>query len=189
LSVQRYVRIEVNKVTRVRHIRTTIDKNHCTCIFEIANTNSQIDYLDFQLQEIIFLISLKFKNIMRDRHYENKFAYFRISNHVVFLDIKDDVVLDDETAIAITTERLKLQQDEIYPVIFNIRAVAGSSKSGRDYLAQHGWILTTRVRIIANQFTSLTVAKFYMVISKPNVKTSIFDNENSAILFLKCNTD
>ena len=49
---------------------------------------------------------------MMERHFENKFAYFRISNQIVFLEIKDDVVLDLDVAATITSDRMQIQKDK-----------------------------------------------------------------------------
>lgn len=117
-------------------------------------------------------------------HFENKFAYFRISNQIVFLDIKDDVVLDLDAAEAITSDRMQFQEDKSYPVLFNINGLSDTSKSGRDYMAQYGWFLTKRVGILASPFKTLIIAKFYLLLSKPKVTTEIFIEEQGAIHFL-----
>jgi len=121
---------------------------------------------------------------MMGSHFENKFAYFRISNEIVFLDIKDDVVLDLAAAEAITSDRMQFQEDKSYAVLFNINRLSDTSKSGRDYLAQYGWFLTKRVGIVANPFKTLMIAKFYVLLSKPKVVTEIFVEERVAMDFL-----
>ena len=121
---------------------------------------------------------------MMEKHYENKFAYFRISNQIVFLDIKEDVVLDLDAAKAITSDRMQFQEDKSYPVLFNINRLTDTSKSGRDYLAQYGWFLTKRVGIVACPFKTLMIAKFYVLLSKPKVATGIFIEERVAMDFL-----
>lgn len=119
-----------------------------------------------------------------EKHYENKFAYFRISNEIVFLDIKDDVVLDFDAAEAIVSDRMHFQEDKSYPVLFNMNGLTDTSKSGRDYLAQYGWFLTKRVGILARPFKALTIAKFYLLLNKPQGSTKIFTEEQAAINFL-----
>lgn len=124
-----------------------------------------------------------------ERHYENKFAYFRISNQIVFLDIKEDVVLDLDAAETITNDRMQFQEDKCYPVLFNINRLSDSNKSGRDYMAHYGWFLAKRVGILASPFKSLTIAKFYIELSKPKVATEIFIEEQMAINFLISRTN
>lgn len=125
---------------------------------------------------------------MMDRHYENKFAYFRIDNQIVFLDIKEDVVLDLNAAALITSDRMRFQEDKSFPVLFNINGLSDTDKPGRDYLAQSGWFLTKRVGILANPFKALMIAKFYLSISKPKVASAIFHDEQVALNFLNCQT-
>jgi hypothetical protein len=122
---------------------------------------------------------------MTDSFYENKFAYFRISNQIVFLEIKAEVLLDIVAAETITSDRLHLQQDVSYPVLFDISALGGTDKSGRDYLAKYGWFLTKRVGILANPFKAMTIARFYLLLSKPNVATQIFNDKKIALQFLE----
>ena len=126
---------------------------------------------------------------MMERHYENKFAYFRISNQIVFLDIKEDVVLDLDAAAAITSDRMQFQEGKSYPVLFNISRLADTSKSGRDYMAHYGWFLTKRVGILARPFRAYAIAKFYLLLSKPKVATEIFIEEPVAIDFLISRTN
>lgn len=126
---------------------------------------------------------------MMDRHYENKFAYFRISNQIVFLDIKDDVVLDLDAAEAITSDRMHFQEDKSYPVLFNINGLCDTEKPGRDYMAQYGWFLAKRVGILACPFTALTIAKFYLLLCKPKVATEVFTDEQAAVNFLISQTN
>lgn len=126
---------------------------------------------------------------MMERHFENKFAYFRISNEIVFLEIKEDVVLDLDVAATITSDRMQFQEDKSYPVLFNINNLTDTSKSGRDYMAHYGWFLTKRVGILANPFKALTIAKFYLLLSKPKVATEIFSEEELAISYLVSQTN
>jgi hypothetical protein len=117
--------------------------------------------------------------------YENKFAYYRIDNQIVFLEVKENVVLDFEAAAVISLDRMRLQNDQCYPVLFDIEHLADSSKSGRDYLAHCGWFLASRVVILARSFTPATIAKFYLQQSKPSVTTALFDDKTAALQFLE----
>lgn len=126
---------------------------------------------------------------MMERHFENKFAYFRISNEIVFLEIKNDVVLDLDVAATITSDRMQFQNDKSYPVLFDINGLSDTDKSGRDYMAHYGWFLTKRVGILANPFKALTIAKFYLLLSKPKVATEIFSEEKLAISYLTNRTN
>jgi hypothetical protein len=126
---------------------------------------------------------------MMEKHYENKFAYFRISNQIVFIEVKDDVVLDLDAAAAITADRLQFQEDVSYLVLFDVNGISDTDKAGRDYMAQYGWFLAKRVGILANAFKARTIAKFYLAMSKPKVVTEIFNDENTALHFLQRCTD
>lgn len=120
-----------------------------------------------------------------ERHYENKFAYYRISNQIVFLEIKENVTLDLEAASLISADRMVLQKDNCYPVLFDMIGLADSNKSGRDYLAHCGWFLASRVGILARPYTSNTIANFYLQQSKPIVATAIFAERLPALRYLE----
>ena len=118
-------------------------------------------------------------------HFENKFAYYRIDRQIVFLEIKENVVLDFEAAVAISSDRLRLQSDRCYPVLFDLERLADSSKSGRDYMAHCGWFLASRVGVFAQSITPTIIAKFYLLQSKPVVATALFEEREAALRFLE----
>jgi len=122
--------------------------------------------------------------IMMEQHYENQFAYFRIHNEIVFLEIKDDVVLDLDAAEAITFDRLQFQNDKSYRLLIDINGFVDSDKSGRDYLAQFGCGLTKKISLVAAPYTHELLAKFYLRFSKPTVETKVFCNTVQALDFL-----
>lgn len=117
--------------------------------------------------------------------FENKYAYFRITNTIVFVRCRDNVTLDLEMAMVITSDRIRLQSNKSYPVFFEMSGVLGSDKFGRDYLAKYGWLLASSVGICSTSEKSLAIASFYLYVTKPVVPTRLFRNEKQAITFLE----
>lgn len=117
--------------------------------------------------------------------FENKYAYFRITNTIVFVRCRNNVTLDLEMAMAITSDRIRLQNNKSYPIFFEMSGVLSSDKFGRDYLAKYGWLLARSVGICSTNEQSLAIAGFYLNVTKPAVPTRLFRNEKQAITFLE----
>lgn len=116
--------------------------------------------------------------------FENRYAYFRISNNIVFVNTKDDVMLDADMAASITMDRIRLQNNKSFSVLFEMSSVSNSDKSGREYLAKYGWPLAKQVSILCINKRSFSIASFYISISKPIVPTQLFQNESKAVHYL-----
>ena len=95
------------------------------------------------------------------------------------------MVINLVAAQRIVTDRIQMQNGKAYPVLCDIRGIADSDKAARDYLAQHGSIMTKAVSILANQRVSIVMISFYLKISKPQVPTKVFTDKTQALEFLK----
>ncbi|TDE52738.1 hypothetical protein [Flavobacterium sp. GT3P67] len=120
-----------------------------------------------------------------DDYFENEFALFWISGNLLFFEYKPGVVINLEAAQRIVTDRIQMQKGKAYPVLCDIRGIADSDKAARDYLAQHGSVLTKAVSILAQQTLSIVMISFYLKISKPQVPTKVFNDKAKALEFLK----
>lgn len=120
-----------------------------------------------------------------DHQFENRYAYYLVSNHIIFLEIKENVVLDHEVAAKIASDRMRIQEGRHYPVLLDLNGLADSSKTGRDYLAHYGWYFVSRVGILVNLRKPSIIAKFYLQLSKPAVPSMIFSDRAMAVQFLE----
>lgn len=120
-----------------------------------------------------------------DGYFENEFAVFRISGGLLFFEYKPAVVIDLAAAQRIVADRIQMQNERAYPVLCDIKGIADSDKASRDYLAQHGSVLTKAVSIVAHRNISILMISFYLKISKPQVPTRVFTNKSAALEFLK----
>jgi hypothetical protein len=118
-------------------------------------------------------------------YFENEFAIFWINENILFFEYKPDVVINLVSAKRIVADRIYMQNEKAYPVLCDIRGIADSDKAARDYLAQHGSILTKAVSILANRSVSILMISFYLKISKPQVSTRVFTDKSAALEFLK----
>lgn len=119
-----------------------------------------------------------------DDYFENEFALFWISGNILFFEYKPGVVINLVAAQRIVTDRMQMQKEKAYPVLCDVRGIADSDKAARDYLAQHGSVLTKAVSILAHQTVSLTMISFYLKICKPQVPTKVFSDRAKALEFL-----
>jgi hypothetical protein len=122
-----------------------------------------------------------------ERYFENKFAIFWINDKILFFDYKPNVVIDLLSAQQIVADRIAIQEGKAYPILCDIRGIIDSDKAARNYLAQHGSILTKAVGIVAADQKSLSflMISFYMKISRPQIPTKVFTNRSAALEFLK----
>lgn len=117
--------------------------------------------------------------------YENDFARFWIADGILFFKYKPNTTIDIKVAQCVVTDRIHLQKERSYPILCDIRGIVATEKSGRDYLAQSGSILTQAVGLIVHEKVLLTISTFYLQISKPSVPTQIFSKEDDALVYLK----
>lgn len=117
--------------------------------------------------------------------YENAYAIFWVENGILFFEYKPEVVLDLHVAKRVVSDRIQFQNGKSYPVLCDIRGIVNTDKSGRDYLAHSGSLLTKAVALLVHQKVSITISNFYLQISKPTIPTQVFMNKEEAILFLK----
>lgn len=117
--------------------------------------------------------------------YENEYAQFWIANGILFFEYKPNTILNLEVAQRIVADRIHFQNEKSYPVLCDVRGIVNTNKSGRDYLAQSGSVLTKAVSLIVHQKVSLTISNFYLRISKPSVPTQLFNNKDDALTYLE----
>lgn len=117
--------------------------------------------------------------------YQNEFTVISISNKILSLKIIRPVIIDLEFAVRITEDRLRLQKDKIYPVLYDLNLAIAVDKPARDYLALYSPILCSCAAIFANSNVSKTIFQFYKKVSKPKVKTEIFSEQSKAVVFLQ----
>ena len=117
--------------------------------------------------------------------YENEYAQFWIANDILFFEYKPNIILGLEVAKIVVADRIHFQNEESFPVLCDVRGIVNTDKSGRDYLARSGSVLTKAVGLIVNQKVSLTIGNFYLRINKPTVPTQLFTDKDDALAYLE----
>jgi len=119
--------------------------------------------------------------------YENEFAIFWIENNILLFEYKSNVIINLLAAEHIVADRIQIQNGKAYPILCDISGIVDSDKAARDYLAQHGSVLTKAVAIVVTDQKSLSflMITFYLKISKPQVPTKLFTDKMTALEFLK----
>jgi len=117
--------------------------------------------------------------------YENEYAQFWIADGILIFEYKPNTILGLEVAQNVVADRIHFQNEKPFPVLCDVRGIVNTDKSGRDYLAQSGSVLTKAVALLVNQKVSLTISNFYLRISKPSVPTQLFTDQEEALAYLK----
>ena len=117
--------------------------------------------------------------------FENEYVCYEMSDDIIYMRSKSNMVLDKTTAIVMTADRIRLQFGSVFSVFFDMTGMIDSDKEGRDYLAKHGWLLTRIVSICAEDYCASTIATFYLFVNKPIVNTKVFSTEKDAFAFLE----
>jgi hypothetical protein len=120
-----------------------------------------------------------------DRYFENEYAACELKENILFFEYKKDVVINLASAKVIIADRIRFQREKAYPVLCDIRAIVDFDKEGRDYLAQHGSVLTKAVGIFGHGTVSILMVSFYLKINAPQVPTKVFTDKTAALEFLK----
>ena len=117
--------------------------------------------------------------------FENEYVCYEMSDGIIYIRSKSNVVLDKTTAFVMTADRIRLQFGSVFSVFFEMTGMIDSDKEGRDYLAKYGWLLTRVVSICADDYCASTIANFYLFVNKPTVNTKVFTTEKDALAFLE----
>lgn len=117
--------------------------------------------------------------------YENDYAQFWIANGILVFEYKPNTILNLEVAQRVVADRIHFQNEKSYPVLCDVRGIVNTDKSGRDYLAQSGSVLTKAVALIVHQNVSATISNFYLRINKPSVPTQVFNSKDQALVYLE----
>ncbi len=116
---------------------------------------------------------------------DNELAIIEVENGIVSLTFKIDLI-DLELVKKIVDTRLEVTSLEPYLFLINSKKVKKFSKEARDFLA--GKKAAERViaaAIVIDSMLTATLANFFLRVSKPEVTTRLFSNEEDAIIWLK----
>jgi hypothetical protein len=120
-----------------------------------------------------------------EKNFENEFATYLIKEDIFFVDYKQGIVLNLESAQLVVADRIKMQNKKSYLILCDVRGIVDYDKDARDYLAQHGSALAKAVGIVVDQRMSSFMISYYIKISKPQVPTEFFTDRLAALEFLK----
>lgn len=116
--------------------------------------------------------------------YENKHAYYRLKNSILYITFKKGLVLTLKAALQIVHDRLTFQSYTAYPVICDISNVKSIEFDARQYLSAEGSTLLTAVALVTTHQTIYSMARFYVEVNIPKVPTQIFKNTADAEAFI-----
>ncbi|MFY0712636.1 hypothetical protein J1D01_03085 [Seonamhaeicola sp. NFXS20] len=115
---------------------------------------------------------------------ENNYASFWLKGGILFFVYKEhvDILLSD--AMAILSDRLKLQKGKAYPVLCDIRGVRSIDMDARRYLAAEGSVFIKAIALVSDTPLSLIFSKIYVTGNTPPIPTEVHTTYDDAIRFL-----
>lgn len=118
-------------------------------------------------------------------HVNNGHFKISIDNDILYLKFKKGAHIDLPVAIRIVTERLIAQRGKAYLIYCDISELHSITLPARNYMSKEGSVLKKALAVLAPTQLSRVLALFYLTISPPKFPVEIFQDEESAIEFLK----
>jgi len=115
---------------------------------------------------------------------ENNFASYKLDGGLLYIRYHIGIVINQEGAVRIVADRLRLQKGISYPALCDIRGVEEVDKPARDYLALEGSVLLKAVAFIIGDPMSEILSYFYVRTTKPSIPTESFQDMDKAKKFL-----
>lgn len=118
------------------------------------------------------------------RKNENEFVKLWIHEGFLFIECKPDIRIDLPAAIEIVGLKLRVQNEQSYPVICFINGVIGFDKAASDYLDSFGLSLTPAICFVGTDLLPRFLFCYYLRIYKPLTPARLVSNEADAVEFL-----
>ena len=116
---------------------------------------------------------------------ETDFAVMQLREDILFFRYKHIPQFDLSVAKHLVADRLRLQREQAYPVLCDMRQYNRPDLEARRYLAVQGSVLTRAVAYLIPPDTRNHVIYFFINVDQPVGDTNIFTQEAEAIRYLK----
>lgn len=125
------------------------------------------------------------KKIVADKPLETaKYMTMEIKKGILVVEYSD-VHITLEVARDIVRSRLKYQKCDMIPALAHGKSILSANKEARDYFATEGNEGMSALAIIMESAFSCVLGNFYLKVSKPNIPTRLFSNEEQATKWLQ----
>lgn len=115
-----------------------------------------------------------------------KHEYAEISLHegVLFFTYYPIQRFDLEIAQQVVAERMRIQREQSFPILCDMRQVSFPTLEARKYLALQGSLLTTAVAYLVSPHLSESLIRFFIQVNQPPIPTAVFTSKEDALDFL-----
>lgn len=93
--------------------------------------------------------------------------------------------MDRRVAKYTVNKRLKLQNQNMYPIFCDLSAVQNIQREARDYFAEEGSLMSKALAILVKDDYSMAITEFYVRVSRPQYPTKVFLSKEKALKFLE----
>ncbi len=118
------------------------------------------------------------------RDAQNDYATYDFRGRTLVITFRRGVVIDAAVAGVINAQRLALTAVRNAAVLYDIRAISHSEKSGRDYFAAFGCLGTLAAALFVCSGASEVTARFFLHKHRFTIPVQVFTDEVSALSFL-----
>lgn len=116
---------------------------------------------------------------------ETNFAEMQLRDNILFFRYKQIPQFDLSVAKQLVADRLRLQREQAYPVLCDMRQYNQPDLEARRYLAVQGSVLIRAVAYLIPPDTRNHVIYFFISVDQPVGNANIFTHEQEALRYLK----
>ena len=117
--------------------------------------------------------------------FEGKYGTYWISDGILFVDYKPDLIVTLKVAERITRDRMEFQQDKEYPIFSNLDGIIGTHSEARHYLVHEGSLLIKALALYSTSPIAIRLTEFYLRTLTHKIPTQLFQYKNNALRFLE----
>lgn len=116
---------------------------------------------------------------------ETDFAEMQLRDGILFFTYKHIPQFDLAVAKQLVADRLRLQREQAYPILCDMRQYNLPDLEARRYLALQGSVHTRAVAYLIQPHTRNHVIQFFISVDQPIGDTHLFTDEAAALSYLK----
>jgi hypothetical protein len=116
---------------------------------------------------------------------EGDYIKMWIEYHILFLEYRDGLVLDQEIAREILNSRLVFQQDREYPVFCDTSGILSAEPEALEILAAEGVLLIRAIAFYTKSPLDNLLTEYFIKTYRKHIPAEVFNHKHQAIQFLK----
>lgn len=116
---------------------------------------------------------------------KHEYAQLSLEEGILFFRYCPISSFDLGIAQKIVADRIRLQREQSFPVLCDIRQAVYPTLDARKYLALEGSLLVSAVAYLVAPHLSERLIQFFIQVNQPPIPTAVFTSEEAALQFLE----